>query len=86
MDIYSKLRKELKALFKDLFFIKKAEETQRRMAKIVLSAKQISPLVFQEALVLQEEIDQFLQHPHDVELAERMKSHASKLQAETRDL
>lgn len=86
MDLYCKLGNELRSMFKDLFDPKMATVTRKKMSQILGLAKKLGDRMEQEARILNEDVEKFLQMPQSLEMQAVMKKHALKLEKETREI
>lgn len=86
MDLFLKLGNELRDLFKDLFHPEKKAVIESKMADIVRAAKLIGGEIAQEAISLEDEVSRYLKNPKDKKLIDSLKSHAMRLEQETREI
>ncbi len=84
-DIYTRMGKELRALFKNLQ-AKNRERVRRELEAIQKLAGQIGSPIKQEADRLRQDIEKYLEKPNDPKLAQIVKQHALHLEQETREL
>lgn len=85
-DLYSKMGKELRSLFKDLFDPKLEGAVRKKMGQILATASQIGGSLQREAEELHRDLIYFLEKPTDQSRSAMMKQHALKLEQETREL
>lgn len=85
-DLYSRMGKELRALFVDLFDPKHAKKVHRKMEEILATARQIGGPIQLEAERLNGDVIKFLERPGDPKRLIVMKEHALRLEHETREL
>lgn len=86
MDLYTKMGKEMKSLFQDLFIPQKKEAIVKKMQKILHTAKQIGGLMEKQAEELNQDILAYLEKPHDHHLFKKVKEHSLKLEEQTWEL
>lgn len=84
-DIYTRMGKELRALFKNLQ-TKDREHVRQELEEIQKLAGQIGSPIKQEADRLRQDVEKHLEKPNDPKLAQIVKQHALHLEQETREL
>jgi len=86
MDLYCKMGRELRSLFKDLFDPRHAGVVREKMGRILATASQIGSPLKEEAEQLHTDVVQFLERPQDPKRLAVMKQHALRLEQETREI
>lgn len=86
MDLYLKLGDELRDLFKDLFRPNKKAVIESKMEDVLRAANRIGGKIAEEAKILQNDILLYLKNPKDQKQIEVLKTHAKKIEQETREI
>lgn len=86
MDLYCRMGRELRELFKDLFNPSHAGAIRQKMGRILATASQIGSPFKEEAEQLHADITQFLERPQDPKRLAVMKRHAMRLEQETKEI
>lgn len=84
-DLFKKMGKELRSLFKDLFNPNHKPVVVKKMERILETAREIGGSVYQEAKTLNRDVEQYFAHPFDAKCIAVMKEHAARLEQETRE-
>jgi hypothetical protein len=84
-DLFKKMGKELRSLFRDLFDPNHKQTVVKKMGRILETAREIGGPVYKEAKMLNQDIEQYLAHPLDSKRIAVMKEHAARLEQETRE-